>query len=95
MRVTSDDGTRRLFVALADIEEDGLALNTCMVMLFKIYQDNRGVQGCMVTSSLIEFLRHLPNDVQDNESYWRSNQNIRRSRRYSASVLLYIFMILG
>ena len=40
-----------IFVALSDIEEDGLALNTCMMMLFKSYRDNRGVQGCMVISS--------------------------------------------
>ena len=40
-----------IFVALSDIEEDGLALKKGMIVLFRIYQDNRGVQGCMVTSS--------------------------------------------
>ena len=40
-----------LYVAMADIEEDGLVLDVGTKVLFKCYKDHKGVGGCEVTSA--------------------------------------------
>ena len=47
---TSEDD-RKLYVAMADIEEDGLVLDVGTKVLFKVYKDHTGVGGCEVTSA--------------------------------------------
>ena len=46
----SEDG-RRLYVAMADIAEDGLVLDVGAKVVFKFYKNHTGVGGCEVTSA--------------------------------------------
>ena len=47
----ASEDDRRLYVAMADIAEDGLVLDVGAKVLFKFYKDHTGVGGCEVTSA--------------------------------------------
>ena len=47
----ASEDKRRLYVAMADIEEDGLVLKVGTMVLFRPYIGSKGVGGCEVTSA--------------------------------------------
>ena len=44
------EGGRKLYVAMADVEEDRMVLFVGTKVVFKVYKDHTGVGGCNVTS---------------------------------------------
>ena len=46
----ASEGGRKLYVAMADVIEDGMVLDVGTKVIFKVYKDHTGVGGFNVTS---------------------------------------------